>query len=348
MNCTKRDLNFSSPQQSYLVEIKEDALLSASEEKELAEAIARGDREAKNRMIRANLRLVVKIAREYSGRGLMLDDLIGEGNLGLIRAAEEYDPRFGTRFSTYASYWIKQAIRHALINTTATIRLPAHMIGLMTKWRRMERALTRQLGFTPSTDEIAERLGLTETQKGLIAKAHRASHLKLENSFADEGSHWSVSKSVDSQESPGTAIEAEEDRSELRRRLAMLDDRERAILNDRFGLDGQPPLTLKEVGKRLGVTREWVRKIEIRALMKLNDDSADRAGVDKPRTRRSSSRQTSSVTRREADTEGWSSDAMSREPIVMECVVEAETRDRFKTSVGKAKRIGRAAMTMSS
>src|SRR6185312_16527114 len=110
----------------------------------LAEAIARGDRDARTRMIRANLRLVVKIARDYVGRGLVLDDLIGEGNLGLIRAAEEYNPSFGTRFSTYASYWIKQAIRHALTNTTATIRLPAHMVGLLSKWRKAERALTRE------------------------------------------------------------------------------------------------------------------------------------------------------------------------------------------------------------
>ena len=103
---------------------------------------------------------------------MVLDDLIGEGNLGLIRAAEEYDPRFGTRFSTYASYWIKQAIRHALINTSATIRLPAHMVGLLTKWRRAERSLCRELGRAPSFDEVASHLGLSESQKSLVAKAH--------------------------------------------------------------------------------------------------------------------------------------------------------------------------------
>ena len=115
--------------------------MSAVEECELADAIARGDKDARTRMIQANLRLVVKIARDYVGRGMALDDLIGEGNLGLIRATEEFQPRFGTRFSTYASYWIKQSIRHALINTSTTIRLPAHMIGLLTKWRRAERTL---------------------------------------------------------------------------------------------------------------------------------------------------------------------------------------------------------------
>jgi len=276
MNCTISDPCFSSPYDNYLKEIKEDTLLSATEEKELAEAIARGDHDAKNRMIRSNLRLVVKIAREYVGRGLALDDLIGEGNLGLIRAVQEYDPRFGTRFSTYASYWIKQAIRHALINTTATIRLPAHMIGLMTKWRRVERSLSRQQGFPPSADQVAKQLGLSETQKSLIAKAKRASHLKLESAFSDESHDWSSNTSDDSQESPDSAIEVEEEHRQLSGKLDRLDDRERAIINQRFGLDGQMPLTLKEVGKRLGVTREWVRKIEIRALMKLNDDSFER------------------------------------------------------------------------
>src|SRR5205823_12079025 len=130
-----KDCGDSNLFNTYLREIRDDALLSAAEERALAEAIARGDRDARARMIQANLRLVVKIAREYLGRGMSLDDLVGEGNLGLIRATEEFDPRFGTRFSTYASYWIKQAIRHALTNTTATIRLPAHMVTLLSKWR---------------------------------------------------------------------------------------------------------------------------------------------------------------------------------------------------------------------
>ena len=132
--------------QIYLREIKDESLLTAAEECTLAEAIARGDLDARTRMIQANLRLVVKIALDYVGRGMVLEDLIGEGNLGLIRAAEEFEPRFGTRFSTYASYWIKQSIRHALINTTSTIRLPAHMVGLLTKWRRAERTLYRRVG----------------------------------------------------------------------------------------------------------------------------------------------------------------------------------------------------------
>src|SRR5258707_8440267 len=150
---------------TYYQDINQISLLSAAEERDLADAIARGDRDARGRMIRANLRLVVKIARDYVGRGMVLDDLIGEGNVGLIRAAEEYDPRFGTRFSTYASYWIKQAIRHALTNTTATIRLPAHMVTLLSKWRKAERALYRELGQTPTFDQIAITLGLSDAQR---------------------------------------------------------------------------------------------------------------------------------------------------------------------------------------
>ena len=227
-------------------------------------------------MIQANLRLVVKIARDYVGRGIALDDLIGEGNLGLIRAAEEFDPRFGTRFSTYASYWIKQAIRHALINTTATIRLPAHMVGLLTRWRRAERSLCRELGRAPTFEEIATSLGLTETQKTLVARAQQARQLKLESGMAGEANRWSPEESVDRREAPESAMEAEDDRACCCSRLDRLDDRERTILSLRYGLEGALPLTLKEIGRRLGVTREWVRKIELRAVRKLDDRASGR------------------------------------------------------------------------
>src|SRR3954451_24945123 len=161
MSCFQaKDCDVPNTLNLYLREIKDGPLLSAAEERELAEAIARGDRVARARMIQANLRLVVKIARDYLGRGMVLDDLIGEGNLGLIRAAEEFNPRFGTRFSTYASYWIKQGIRHALTNTAATIRLPAHMVTLLSKWRKAERAMYRDLGRMPGFDEVADALGL--------------------------------------------------------------------------------------------------------------------------------------------------------------------------------------------
>jgi RNA polymerase primary sigma factor len=258
----------------YLREIKDGPLLSAGEERALAEAIARGDRDARARMIQANLRLVVKIARDYVGRGMVLDDLIGEGNLGLIRAAEEFDPRFGTRFSTYASYWIKQAIRHALINTSATIRLPAHMVNLLTKWRRSERALTRERGRAPTADQVARDLGLTDAQRLLVEKAQRATQLRLESGMGEGSVDWPAGEAADTASAPDAMLEADDERNSLLRRMERLDERERSILTLRFGLGGELPLTLKEVGKRLGVTREWVRKIEIRAVRKLEESES--------------------------------------------------------------------------
>ncbi len=254
----------------YLREIKEDALLSAAEEVSLALAIARGDTDARARMIRANLRLVVKIARDYVGRGLSLDDLIGEGNLGLIRASSEYNPAFGTRFSTYASYWIKQAIRHAFTNTTAAIRLPAHMVGLLTKWRRAERALAKEFGREPTEEQVAVQLGLTDAQVEMVRRARQAGRLRFESGLSGDHDRWSPDDSPDGREAPDASIEANDERRQALRRLEWLDPRERSILVMRFGLDGADPMTLKEVGGRLGVTREWVRKIELRAIAKLN------------------------------------------------------------------------------
>src|SRR4051794_15701167 len=199
--------------QSYYHDINQVSLLSAAEERELADAIGRGDRDARGRMIKANLRLVVKIARDYMGRGLVLDDLVGEGNLGLIRASEEFDPAFGTRFSTYASYWIKQAIRHALTNTTATIRLPAHMVTLLSKWRKAERALFRELGQTPTFDQVAVTLGLSDAQRLLVERARQASQLRLEGGDDDNG--WSPDEAADDREAPDAALEAADERREL-------------------------------------------------------------------------------------------------------------------------------------
>jgi RNA polymerase primary sigma factor len=269
--------------QAYFRNINRGALLSAAEERELAEAIARGDTNARRRMIEANLRLVVKIARDYLGRGMLIDDLIGEGNLGLIRAAEDFDPAFGTRFSTYASYWIKQAIRHALINTTTTIRLPAHMFGLLTKWRRAERQLYRQRGSAPSFDEIAEYLDLSENQKSLVAKARRASQLKLESSLGDDDAAWSPDDSIDGAAAPDSTMERSEDQTEILRRLDWLDERERLVISLRFGLIDGTPRTLKEIGRRIGVTREWVRKIELRAVSKLVATSAPLTKISRRR-----------------------------------------------------------------
>jgi RNA polymerase primary sigma factor len=300
MSCSRmRNDSLADSLQTYLKEIRDESLLTAAEECDLAEAIARGDKDARSRMIQANLRLVVKIARDYVGRGMILEDLIGEGNLGLIRAAEEFQPRFGTRFSTYAAYWIKQSIRHALINTTTTIRLPAHMVGLLTKWRRSERALCRELGRIPSFDEVASHLKLSETQKYLLAKALQARQLKLESNIAF-GTDWrKVLGANDRDESPHALLEKCDEWEILRTRLDCLDVRERMILVLRYGLEGETPLTLKEIGRRLGVTREWVRKIEVRAVRKLDNVGESDPSAGRPRSarsRRSSQRSTVELT----------------------------------------------------
>jgi RNA polymerase primary sigma factor len=303
MNCSRMNDNTgASSLQVYLKEIKEESLLTAAEECTLAAAIALGDKDARTRMIRANLRLVVKIARDYVGRGMILEDLIGEGNLGLIRATEEFESRFGTRFSTYAGYWIKQSIRHALINTTSTIRLPAHMVGLLTKWRRTERTLCRELSRPPSFQDVAAVLGLSEVQKSLVVKALQARQLKLESTIA-AGVGWrSAVGSNGTYESAETMLEAGDEWDILWNRMERLDARERTILVLRYGLEGEEPLTLKEIGRRLGVTREWVRKIEIRAVRKLDNNQESGAVVSGRTPGRQKSEPTISLATRETST----------------------------------------------
>lgn len=248
----------------------EFTLLSAEEERSLARAIAQGDQRARDRMITANLRLVAKIARSYEGRGLSIEDLIGEGNLGLIRAAVEYDPTHNVRFSTYAAHWIKQAIRFALTNTATTIRLPSHLNGLMTRWHRAEHQLRRDQGGPPTADQVADRLGLSEAQREMVSQGFRARRFRQEGGGGDDA--WDPDDAPDDRhQDPDLNLAASDDAADLNRRLGWLDDRERAIVSMRYGLDGQPPRTLKEVGECLGITREWVRKLEVRALAKLGE-----------------------------------------------------------------------------
>src|SRR6201987_3170948 len=166
-----RSGSVQSPLETYLREINETPLLNAEEEKQLAYRIEDGDSEARDRMVRANLRLVVNIAGGYTGKGLGLQDLIEEGNLGLLRAVEGFDPAMGTRFSTYASYWIKQSIKRALINSAKTIRIPAYMVELLSKWRRASARLTEELGRTPTPEEVARVLGLARKKLPIIKKA---------------------------------------------------------------------------------------------------------------------------------------------------------------------------------
>ena len=183
-----------SPLETYLREINETPLLSGEDEQDLAAAIGEGDPEARDRMVRANLRLVVNIARGYTGKGLSLQDLIEEGNLGLLRAVEGFDPAMGTRFSTYASYWIKQSIKRALINSAKTIRIPAYMVELLSKWRRASSRLSEELGRTATAEEIARVLGLPRKKLPIIKKAIRIYNLTPQTDQADAG--WSLGEMV--------------------------------------------------------------------------------------------------------------------------------------------------------
>jgi RNA polymerase primary sigma factor len=259
--------------------------LSRDDEHELAGLVAKGDLDARNQFVLANVPLVIKIARDFQGRGLGLDDLIGEGNLGLIRATKEFRPRFGTRFSTYAGYWIRQAIRHALINTTSTIRLPAHMIQLLTKWRRAERALNSVRGKTHHFDEVAAVLGLSESQKLLVTNARQALSFSPQSNHDPQPGNCDQPKAQNRDTACEGTVEADEAHDLLLQGMQRLGNRERTILELRYGLAGEEPITFKEIGLRLGVGREWARKIELRAIRKLRDNKAEITSDSKLRKR---------------------------------------------------------------
>jgi RNA polymerase primary sigma factor len=255
--------------EAYLHDIRETPLLTPEHEQELARRITRGDSEARDHLIRANLRLVVKIAGGYVARGLPLQDLIEEGNLGLLRAVEGYDPGLGTRFSTYASHWIKQAIRRGLVNTARTVRLPAYTEKLLDKWRRAGASLRSELGREPTEDEVGRRLGLPRKKVNIIKEA-----LRIHNG-GPQGVPDGAGASIEDQLPDGrpnaldAALVAADERREILTLLGALDERGAAVLRLHFGLDGEEPLTLKEIGARLGLTQEGVRQIEKRALADL-------------------------------------------------------------------------------
>jgi RNA polymerase primary sigma factor len=266
-----RSRRATGPFETYLHEIDQTPLLTAEAERELARAVQDGDSQARDHLIRANLRLVVNLARAYSGQGLALEDLIAEGNLGLMRAAEAFDPERGTRFSTYATYWIKQSIQRGLLNSGKTIRIPAYMAQLLTEWRRTTAQLHDALGRAPTEDEVAGRLGLGQKKLGLIQKALRIHNAGLQTEEEEvTGGLDGLVGGDHAQRPDARALAADEVRAVLGL-LARMDPREAAVLRLRFGLGREGPLTLEQIGARLGLTRERVRQIEQQALGKLRE-----------------------------------------------------------------------------
>lgn len=264
-----------TPLETYLREINETALLTSGDEQELAVQIGQGDNAARDRMVRANLRLVVNIARGYTGKGLSLQDLIEEGNLGLLRAVEGFDPAVGTRFSTYASYWIKQSIKRALINSGKTIRIPAYMVELLSKWRRASARLNEELGRTPTPEEVARVLGLPKKKLPIIKKAIRIYNATPQTDQMQAG--WTLGEMVMDERlpSPDEVLVENDNLEHVMQMLQTMDQREATVLRMRFGLAGHDPRTLKEIGESLGLTRERVRQIETEALRKMAESLED-------------------------------------------------------------------------
>jgi RNA polymerase primary sigma factor len=260
-----------APLETYLRQINETPLLTAAQEKELAYRIEDGDQEARDQMVRANLRLVVNIARGYPGKGLPLQDLIAEGNLGLMRAVEGFDASMNTRFSTYASYWIKQSIKRAVINTAKPIRIPAYMADLMIKWRRATSKLQEELGRTPTHEEIAASLELPPKKLKIIKKAIRIYNSAPQTSDGETGLSIEELCMDENTQAPITQMGQAEELQEVLHLLNQLDKREATVLRMRFGLNGEDPKTLKEIGEELRLTRERVRQIELEALRKLRE-----------------------------------------------------------------------------
>ena len=269
-------VSIEDPVRMYLKEIGKVSLLSADEEIELAKRMEKGDEAAKKRLAEANLRLVVSIAKRYVGRGMLFLDLIQEGNLGLIKAVEKFDYRKGYKFSTYATWWIRQAITRAIADQARTIRIPVHMVETINKLIRVSRQLLQELGREPTPEEIAEEMDMPVDRVREILKISQEP-VSLETPIGEEDdSHLGDFIQDDNVPVPADAAAFTLLKEQLVEVLSTLTDREQKVLRLRFGLDDGRARTLEEVGKEFNVTRERIRQIEAKALRKLRHPSRSR------------------------------------------------------------------------
>lgn len=253
----------------YLQEIGRFSLLTAQQEIDLARKINKGDAAARERMINANLRLVVTLARDYTNLGLPLLDLISEGNIGLTKAVERFDPAKGAKLSTYAIWWIKQSIKRALANQSKTIRLPAHLIDKVAKVRRVSLQISEELGREPTDEELGGELGIAG-EKVARLRTLGIRPTSLDAPIADDDStQFGESVGDEDAQTPFEWLRDKNLRGEVDGLIALLDSREKRIISQRFGLDGGKPKTLEDVGKHFGITRERIRQLQNIALAKL-------------------------------------------------------------------------------
>ena len=253
----------------YMREIMKTDLITPEKEIELADRISKGDGKAREHLIKANLRLVVKIARDYSDYGLPLADLISEGNIGLMKAVDKFDPEKGGKLSTYAAWWIKQSIKRALSNQSKTIRLPVHMIDKLAKVRRISALLSEDLGRLPTNEELSEELGIP-LEKLVLLKQYAMRPVSLDAPLGDDdGTHLGEVVQDEKAVDPSMTLENSNLHGELDELLDSLDEREAHIIDHRFGLNGKKPLTLEEISRDFGVSRERIRQVQNIALAKM-------------------------------------------------------------------------------